>query len=298
LTQSFFHQINRWLLLLFVFGATSAGVVTYLSNVRNSTVINPIWFSPFELFPVYWYGVIVLISIGVGFWAATVRPVVDENFSSKLIWRYIISICLGGIIGARLFDVIFLSPIAISQGVLATRDYLNNSAFLLDFSWGGLNVWGALFGGVIVLFWLSWRTKIARGPIFFKAIVGFLFGLSLVQWGHFINQELYGFPWDGLGSIYVEPIHRLEVYADVERFVPLFLLASFWYLAGALWLFFGRRWQRSAVGQFDGTMVGLIWFIIGRLVIELATPNSLFNWLPASILLTIILITVIRRKTV
>ena len=297
MNESLFCRINRWLLFLAVFGATGAGFVAYASNIITSAVIDPIWFSPFELFPIYWYGLIVLASIGIGFWAAGARPVFDDDFSGQLIWRYIISIVLGGMIGARLFDVVFLSPIAISQGVLATSDYLNNSAFLFDFSWGGLNVWGALFGGALVLFWFCWRTKIAHGPVFLKAVAGVLIGLSLVQWGHFINQELYGFPWDGVGAIYIEPIHRLEVYANIERFVPLFLFASVWYLAGGLWLFFGRRWRRSEIDQFDGTMVGLIWFIVGRLTIELATPNSLFNWFPASILLTIILITVLRRKT-
>ncbi|MFT5196628.1 MAG: prolipoprotein diacylglyceryltransferase [Cellvibrionaceae bacterium] len=298
MTRYSLKQLNITLCLTAVFGLHLIGLAGYLMHLRSGFMLDPVLARPYGLFSVYWYGVVLLVSIGIGFWAVATQSAKSDVLPSFSVWRYAISIVLSGIVGARLFDVVFLSPIAISQGITGTWDYFDNPALLFDFNWGGLNIWGALFGSVLMLYWVCWRAAIPRILIFFKATSGFLIGLSLVQWGHFLNQELYGVPWNRLGSILIESIHRLPLYAGADRFVPLFLLAAVWYLAGGMWLFFGRRWQRTLVDQLDGILFGLIWFAVGRLFLELVTPNSLFNWLPASMLLAIIFITVFIRKNI
>ena len=281
-------MIMRSTSLVAAIGLTIAGTVGYFYHLATGTNFDPVLVEPFELFPVYWYGVIVLIAVGVGFVFAYAQPAVDESPSNQKIWRYVISIVIAGIMGARLFDVFFITPIARQQGIRSSWDYFENPVFLVDFSWGGLNIWGAIIGGGVMLIWICWRTGLLPLPIFFKTVVGFLIGLSLAQWGHFINQELYGIPVDRWWAVSIDPTHRLPIFESEERFVPLFLMAAIWYLAGGLWLATSPRWQRSSIDQLDGVAVGLIWFIVGRMAIELNTPNSLFNWLSAVLLLVII----------
>ena len=282
---------------IIVFGLTLAGIAGFLFHLNTGVTPDPIMLEPFELFPVYWYGVIVVVAIGIGFLTAFTQPAANESSSNHLIWRYLISIVIGGIVGARLFDTFLITPIARMQGITSPRDYFDNPVFLIDFSWGGLNTWGALCGGAIVLFWFCWRTELSRTQTFFKATIGFLIGLSVAQWGHFINQELYGAPLTSWWAIYIDPAHRLPIFAGEERFVPLFLFGAIWYLAGGAYLAFTPRWQRSSFDQLDAILIGLIWFAVGRLMLELATPNSLFNWLPAVALLLIIFIVALNRNT-
>lgn len=289
-------MIKRAISLILVCGATLAGIGGYLRQLSTGVQADPLMVEPFALFPVYWYGVIVLLAVGIGFFVAYAQPAVHDSPSNRLVWRYAISIVLGGALGGRLFDLIFITPIAQQQGISSFRDYLENPIFLIDFSWGGLNVWGALFGGGIALLWFCWRTGLASVPIFFKAAVGFLTGLSLAQWGHFINQELYGMPTDAWWGIYIDLAHRLPIFADANRFVPLFLLAAIWYLAGGFLLAFSPRWRRSAAAQLDGILFGLIWFVAGRLMIELNTPFTRFNWLPAVLLLGIIFMGILKNS--
>lgn len=282
-------MIMRSTTLIVAIGLTIVGIIGYVFHLSTGTTFDPILVEPFELFQVYWYGVVILIAVGMGFVAAYFQPTPEESPSSiSQLWRYAISLIIAGIVGGRLFDAFFITPIARQQGISSSWDYFENPIFLVDFSWGGLNIWGVLFGGALMLLWVCWRTDLLPLPIFFRAIVGFLIGLSLAQWGHFINQELYGIPLDRWWAIYIEPTHRLPIFAGEERFVPLFLMASIWYLAGGLWLATSSRWQQSSINQLDGVLVGLIWFIVGRLAIELTTPNSLFNWLSAVLLLVII----------
>ena len=123
--------------------------------------------------------------------------------------------------------------------------------------------------------------------IAYKAILGLLVGSSLSQWGHFLTQELYGRPWSGFGAIFIKEEYRLPMYQDSSHFFPIFLFGAIWFLMGAAWLIFDDSWQGSRIAQANGALVGVVWFIVGRIALEIATPNVYVNGWSALILLII-----------
>ena len=270
------------------FFLTITGVVFYLVHLVTGFNADRVIGRPFQLFSVYWSGITLLLSFCVGFAIAQTQPVVGLTRSATAKLFRPLTILLLGWIGARFFDVIFVTPVAQAQGIRSAADYFANPIFLLDLNWGGLSVWGALFFVGAWLLWLSWRIGAPFSAVIYKGIVGFFAGLSLMQWGHFLTQELYGYPWGGWGSIEIDSAYRLPQFLEEPTFVPIFLFAAIWYFAGTMWLAFGRRWQRSNRGHAEAVVAGLLWFVVGRLCIELATPNTLFNWLPASVILVVI----------
>ena len=142
---------------------------------------------------------------------------------------------------------------------------------------------------------LAIRKQKSIGDTLFKAVIGLLAISCLSAWGHFINQELYGIPTRSMLGLMISPEFRLPQFSEFDRFVPLFLLSSAWNLLGTTWLLFDKRWRLHDQSVWDGAMVGLIWFIVGRLFVELVTPNTLFNWLPASLFILLIVLLAFRQ---
>ncbi|MEM8860160.1 MAG: prolipoprotein diacylglyceryl transferase family protein, partial [Chloroflexota bacterium] len=162
--------------------------------------------------------------------------------------------------------------------------------------WGGLHVGGAIMGVAIVAIFLANRQKKSIWGTLYKAIVGLLVISSLTGWGHFLNQELYGYPTELFLGIQISPEYRLPRFLEYERFVPLFLFASIWNLLGATWFIFDSRWKTSDKLLLDGVMVGSLWFVVGRLFVELLIPDFQFNWLPASLILLLIVVLAFQQQ--
>lgn len=280
--------------LAVIYGLTILGLAAYVWHITTGAMPDRIAFNPLALYNIYWYGFMLLAAILLGGWVAGGIPVLDSD-KSITFGHYPVALTIVGLCFARLFDVLFVTPLAQSQGITSAADYFNNPTLLFDLSWGGLNVWGAIWGvGILLVLLAAWHSK-AISQTLFKSMIALLIISSLAQWGHFLNQELYGYPTQSILGIFIHPEFRLPGFATADRFTPIFLVAALWHLVGGSWLIIDPRWYPTERTLWDGFLVGAVWFVVGRLFFELATPYSLFNWLPASLFLLLIIVLAFRQ---
>ncbi len=115
---------------------------------------------------------------------------------------------------------------------------------------------------------------------------GILLAQAIGRMGNRINQELYGpattLPWGfkiNPKFPYMPPLTRpldvpVEEYIAITRFHPTFYYEAIWNLIGfALVMIFGRRWRKRL---FDGDifLFYLIWYPLGRFLVEMFRPDA------------------------
>jgi len=127
--------------------------------------IDPIIFS-LGHFMVRWYSLIVLTAIGIAVWL-TAREAERKGFKKDEIYDGALWVVVGGLIGARLFHVLDHWP----------HEFAANPIRALYIWEGGLAIWGAIIGGLIVAALVSWR----RGWRFAKFLDAGAPGLVLAQ---------------------------------------------------------------------------------------------------------------------
>lgn len=219
-------------------------------------------------FPIYWYGIIVVIGIAIGaLWAG--REIERRGQDVDELYNGLIVVIFAGYLFARLTYV--LLDVIGGQGAQYSTflDVINVRA-------GGVNILGGFIGaalaGFIYVRWRRlkfWHYADVAGP-------ALLIAQAIGRWGNFINQELYGPPTDLPWGITITN-NRLPQYIDLPadtRFHPTFLYESLWLFAGFIlltWLNARYRDQWK-----PGTLFGafLIWWGGGRAWIELFRPDQ------------------------
>ena len=133
----------------------------------------------FEVFgvPVYWYGIIITSAIVLDFFLLGYFCR-KFGYDKDMPFDLVLSAVLLGIVGARLFSVIFDSGASIA-------DFFN-------FRDGGMSIVGALIGGVIGvgIYCLIKKTNFFLVTDALAPLV--LFSQSIGRWGNFFNGEVYG----------------------------------------------------------------------------------------------------------
>jgi len=216
-----------------------------------------------EPFRIYFYGIVITLGV-IAATFLSVHEAKRRGLNSEIVWDMLFWVVLAGIVGARLWHI--FTP-SISSGI-TTMYYLTHPLEILAIRSGGLGIPGAVIGGALAvwiysrkhkLVFLTWADIIAPGLALAQAIG---------RWGNFFNQELYGAPTDLPWKIFIEPIYRLQGYADVEYYHPHFLYESLWnLLLMVLLLVLGRRladWLKNG----DLFLVYLMGYGVGRFLLE------------------------------
>lgn len=207
-------------------------------------------------FPIYWYGILIACGLVLAMIYAFYHA---EKFGvdSDRMMDVVIAGVIGGVIGARLYYVIFQWDL-----------YRSNWLAIFDVRDGGLAIYGGLIGAVALGgLACKWR-KVRFLPMLDIAGIGFLLGQGIGRWGNFVNIEAYGghtdLPWGMTASTISEslaPVH------------PTFLYESIWCLLGfALLAWFAKR------RKFDGQvfLLYLIWYGFERFFVEGLRVDSLW----------------------
>lgn len=241
-------------------------------------------------FDVMWYGVIIavgfLLAILYGF-----RSCKKMNINDDKLFYAIIAGLIGGIIGARLYYVIFYPG----------DKYINNPMEIFNIHNGGMGIYGGIIGGLLCGVLAAKIQKMKVAPVLDVAALGFLIGQGIGRWGNFVNQEAFGtatsLPW-GMKSDMTE----LEVVGSVH---PCFLYESLLCLLGFVLLHFFTRYLRRYDGQTF--LLYIVWYGISRFFIEgLRTDSLVLPYVDlrvsqvvaaASVLAAVILLLVFSRKT-
>lgn len=219
--------------------------------------IDPTAFT-FGSLSVAWYGII----IATGFFLAVNYAMVScfkMNINSDHLFDAIIAGLILGIIGARLYYVIFYPG----------DKYINNPMEIFNLQSGGLGIYGGLIGGLLGGCLIAKFRKIKLGACLDVASLGFLIGQGVGRWGNFVNAEAYGgettLPWGMMTN---------TSYLEIQGMVhPCFFYESVLCFIGFIFLHIFTRKYRKYDGQTF--LIYVVWYGVSRFIIEGLRTDSL-----------------------
>ncbi len=145
-----------------------------------------------EGLPLRGYGVMVFLGVVAGVALAAYR-VKKEGYDPELIYNLALWMCIGGIVGARLFYIIEYWDEYQKPTLGATL------AAIINYTKGGLVVYGAFAGGAAALVAFLRRHKLPVLKLCDVVAPSLLVGLTLGRIGCFLNGCCYGgqcdLPW-------------------------------------------------------------------------------------------------------
>ncbi|WP_110955834.1 prolipoprotein diacylglyceryl transferase [Anaerosinus massiliensis] len=221
--------------------------------------MHPILFSIGSLEFRVW-GVLVSIGIFAGVWL-TIRLAKNSEFTSEMIQEYILYGVFAGLLGARLWEVIF-----------SWEEYSSNPVEMLMFWQGGLSIQGAVFANVIFGWWYFRRKKVSFRRFADIASPGLLLGQAIGRIGCFFNGDAYGKPTEAWYGIIYQPGTPAFHAWGATSLVPAELMEAgidLLILPIVLWIFRKKK--------FDG-QVALTYFILyslARFGLEFLRTDSL-----------------------
>lgn len=235
-------------------------------------IVDPIAFSVFGV-SITWYGLLITSGMVLAFFYCLYRAKQEGVKSDDIIDLAIVLIILG-ILGARLYYVIFEFDRFLATGGTVMQNIWQTFVNILNIRKGGLAIYGGIIGGVLSAVIISKAKKI-RLPVLLDMLAGgVMIGQIIGRWGNFMNAEAYGYacklPWrmgieviSGGGS-FISPI--IEVH-------PTFLYESLWNLVGFVIMCFLYKNKK-----FRGEIYAFyfFWYGVGRAIIEGFRSDSLW----------------------
>ncbi|MGV8980640.1 prolipoprotein diacylglyceryl transferase [Clostridium sp.] len=216
-------------------------------------------------FHVYFFGLMVAIAMIVAVlfaeWLAKKRGIKDD-----IMFNLAIIGVIGGIVGARLFYILFYDP----------SFYINHPMEIFKISEGGLSIHGGIFVGMVVGYIYSIKVKIS----FLKLADIFVVAMALAQGIGRVGCDVFGkvmthiMPWGvNVGGNIMHPAQVYEFILDYILFIIL--------------------WRKSEKQKYDGQLfvIYIIGFSLIRGIVEFFRINPVI-WGPFSIshLLSIVFI--------
>ena len=218
------------------------------------------------------YGVI--IGVGMFLSLCLISYVAKKSGqNSDFYWDMALVTVITGVIGARLYYVIF-----------SWDSYKNDLLSIFNLRQGGLAIYGGIIGGLLAILAYS-KIKRYRIPLALDTVVpGVILGQILGRWGNFFNREAFGDYSDGLLAMRlpVDAVRYSEITSTMMEHMeegvnyiqvhPTFLYESLWNI-GILALML-LLWRKK---HFDGE-VTLLYFAgygIGRFFIESLRTDQL-----------------------
>lgn len=228
----------------------------------------------FEIFgiEIALYGVI--IGIGMLLSLCLIAYVAKKSGqNADFYWDIAIVTVITGVIGARLYYVIF-----------SWDSYKNDLLSILNLRQGGLAIYGGILGGLLAIVIFTKIKKYRLTLALDTVVPGVILGQILGRWGNFFNREAFGDYTDGLfamrlpvdavrySEITSKMVEHMEEGANYIQVHPTFLYESLWNI-GILCLML-LLWRKK---HFDGE-VTLLYFAgygIGRFFIERLRTDQL-----------------------
>ena len=176
-------------------------------------------------FQVRSYGVIVVLSFLLALWMST-REAERKGVDPKLVQDFALYALLGGIVGARLYFVLFSAP----------RYFIEHPLEIFAVWSGGIGVIGSLMGGFIVAVWFCHKRNISLLRFGDTLVPGIALGQTFGQFACLLNGDSYGrttdLPW---AITYTDPrsmaplnrpLHPIELYEMAAYFLVFFLVSK------------------------------------------------------------------------
>jgi len=252
--------------------------------------MNPVLIS-FGPMAVTWYGLLIVGGAVLAAWIAT-REARRRGEDPEHVWNVLPWLLIAGIIGARLYHV-FSNPV----GGIGWSWYREHPMDIIAFWNGGfrgLGIFGGVLAGFIALV-IYLRAHHLSLPRWLDIVApGVLVAQAIGRFGNFINQELYGPPTTLPWGFKINPTYPFQVptemlgrtdaeildYVSRTRFHPTFFYEALWNVVGFVVLMtVGRRWA-GRLREGDLFLGYLIWYPLGRIMVEMFRPDAWVSGLP------------------
>lgn len=234
-------------------------LVFFRSAFSGLIAVSPIAFQVAGL-EVRWYGLFAALGLLIGIpWALHRARQLDLGPPATVEQSFWWSV-FGGLVGARL--------VYVAQNLVI---YLQHPLQFLAIADGGLSIHGMLLGGLLAGAIAARLARINFRRLADAATPSMLLGMIIGRLGNFTNGELFGYPTSLPWKMFIDPIHRPEIYATQTFFHPIFLYDA---LLNGLLLLFILRTEQSC--RFKGELLGR--FLLGvsatRFVVEFWRIND------------------------
>lgn len=212
-------------------------------------VPDPVAFTVFHI-DIMWYAILICTGIILAVLICC-RRAPGHGLSSDQILNFVIFCVPAGIIGARLYYVLF------------HWSWYSGSLFkIINIRGGGLAVHGGIIAGLTVALLLCHLWKVRPLNLFDLAVPSLALAQSIGRWGNYFNSEAHGGPTDLPWAIAV----------DGQSVHPTFLYESIWCFLLFLFLLWLDR-RRSFEGQILLTY-GML-YSLERFFVEALRTDSL-----------------------
>ena len=212
---------------------------------------------------IYWYSVMILLGVMVALYVSLKesKKVGLYEYFENLIFELL----LFGIIGARLYYVIFNFS-AYKQDLLSIFKVWE----------GGLAIYGGIIAGLLVIIYNAKKHKQSIIKTTDVVVPGLIIAQAIGRWGNFFNQEAHGtkVTYEFLKRLHLPNFIISGMNIDGVYYHPTFLYESIWCLLGFIFLLIIRKITNGKKGMV--TYIYFIWYGIGRFLIEGLRTDSLY----------------------
>lgn len=206
------------------------------------------------------WGVMLILGVLAGLWLG-LRLARSSRFSQDILIEYLLYGVVAGLIGARLWEVMF-----------SWENFSANPIHALMLWEGGLSIQGAVAANVILAFWYFRRKELPFAQFADIGAPGLILGQAIGRIGCFFNGDAYGSPTNAwYGVVYQQGTPAYNAWGNTPL-VPaeLFEAGLDLVILGVLLYLFPRK-------KFDG-QVALAYFVLysaARFVLEFMRTDSL-----------------------
>lgn len=164
------------------------------------------------------YGVLVALAFLIGL-RLSKKEAKRKGLDPKLIEQFALYALLGGIVGARVYFILFSDP----------TYFLQNPWKILAVWRGGIGIIGSLFGGALVALWYCRKKKVSFWKLGDTLAPGIALGQTVGQFACLFNGDSFGtstdLPW---AITYTDPrsmaplnipLHPIEIYEMAAYFL-------------------------------------------------------------------------------
>lgn len=216
-------------------------------------------------FTIQWYAVCILVGATIAYQLGQYN-FKKLGYDKQILSDYFFGLLIIGIIGARIWYVIFMFK----------ELYSDNLIDIFMISNGGLAIQGGIIAGLIFS-WFYFKKHDIDFLVAGDAIMpGVLIAQAFGRWGNFVNQEAYG---SAVSLEFLKGLHLPQfiidgMYINGQYYHPTFLYESVLNIIGfILIVFVVKRFQDKQGYQFFSYF---IWYGVIRFFIEGLRTDSLY----------------------
>lgn len=216
-------------------------------------------------FSIQWYAICIMTGAIIAYCLGQYH-FKKLGYHKDILSDYFIGVLLVGIVGARIWYVIFMW----------NELYAGNPMEIFMITNGGLAIQGGLIAGIVYSYFYFKKKNIPILVAGDAIMPGVLIAQACGRWGNFINQEAYGSVVDlsFLKSLHLPDFIIKNMYINGNYYHPTFLYESVGCIIGFLLIFFiVRRFQDKQGYQFFSYF---IWYGMIRYFIEALRTDSLY----------------------